>query len=230
MKMFSLTVAIILGIGSAAAAQEPLRLDRAPALELEDDVAPAEAPEVPALTPFELPRSLDEPTADKPKAEDEYSPFSIGAVAGYLKAKNADRGTWTGGAQARFRFGLLAAEASITFHESEYEHGDVHVTQYPVQLTAFLYILPVGPIRPYILGGVGWYYTRYDYSGQFASTANRTENIFGEHLGAGAELFLGKSISLNADVRYIFLNATTDKVLGGQFNYWQATAGLNFFF
>jgi outer membrane protein W len=106
----------------------------------------------------------------------------------------------------------------------------VVVSQYPVQLTAFLYIIPQGPIRPYILGGVGWYYTRVDYTGQFASTPNHTEHIFGEHLGAGGELFFSPRVSLDVDVRYIFLNPTTDKVIGRDFNYWQITAGLNFLF
>ena len=60
------------------------------------------------------------------------------------------------GAQARLRIiHILAVQASITFHQSRYEGGDVIVTQYPVELTAMLYIIPVGPIRPYILGGVG---------------------------------------------------------------------------
>jgi outer membrane protein W len=103
------------------------------------------------------------------------------------------------------------------------------VTQYPVQLTAFLYFLN-GPIRPYILGGVGWYYTRIDHKGAFGAVPDETDHIFGEHLGAGAELFLGSRVSLNADVRYIFLNPTTDDVIGRDFNYWQITFGLNFLF
>jgi opacity protein-like surface antigen len=224
-KSFVWIAAGILGACGTAAAQEAFRVE--PAAEILDgeDVAvdPPSAPDLPAI---ELPRSL----ADEPKADTEYRSFSIGAAGGYLNAKNADHGTWTGGIQARMRFGFLAAEASVQFHQSRYEGGDVTVTQYPVQLTAFFYILPNSAIRPYILGGVGWYYTRFDYTGAFASVSNRTEHIFGEHLGAGAELFLSTSISINADIRYIFLNPTTDQVLGGQFNYWQITAGLNFFF
>jgi outer membrane protein W len=157
--------------------------------------------------------------------------FSIGPAAGYLVQKDADRGTWFGGVQARIHFAkILAAEASITFHQNRYEEGDVVVTQYPVQLTAFLYIIPSGPIRPYILGGVGWYYTKFQYDGLFSAINDRTEHIFGEHLGAGAELMLGKSASLDVDVRYIFLNPDTDQVIKKEFNYWQVSAGLNFFF
>jgi hypothetical protein len=110
------------------------------------------------------------------------SAFSIGPAGGYLRQKDADRGH-----VVRRRPGAPplranpAAEASITFHQNRYADGDVSVTQYPVQLTAMLYVLPVGPLRPYILGGVGWYYTRFDYSGVFNAINDRTEHIFGWH-------------------------------------------------
>jgi len=231
-KTLILMVAV-LGMGSVAAAQESLWLDPVSVPERAGDAAVDQLPTLGA-DPIDLPRTLAaEPAPElmmEPLADVEYRHFSLGVAAGYLNAKNADRGTWTAGVQARLRLGLFAAEASIQFHENVYEGGDVVVSQYPVQLTAFLYFIPTGPIRPYILGGVGWYYTRFDYSGQFASTPNRTEHIFGEHLGGGAEIFFSPAISLDADVRYIFLNPTTDQVLGRQFNYWQITAGLNFFF
>jgi len=41
---------------------------------------------------------------------------------------------------------------------------------------------------------------------------------------------LGKSASLDTDVRYIFVNATEQQVINQDFNYWQITFGLNFFF
>ncbi|HVE41331.1 MAG TPA: OmpW family outer membrane protein [Planctomycetota bacterium] len=165
-------------------------------------------------------------------ADDEPASFSIGPEGGYLHARDADRGTWFGGAKARLHLlRFLAAEASITFHQNHYADGDIVVTQYPVQLTAFLYIIPVGPIRPYILGGVGWYYTRTDYKDSLSAINDTTDHFFGVHLGAGAEIMLGKSASIDADVRYIFINATTQQVLEDRnFNYWQITFGLNFYF
>ena len=233
MKTLVMILAGLLGAGSAAAAQESLALDSDPFPGREEEVA-AGLPPLGSFEPVDLPRSLSavpaSERAPEPLAETEYRPFSVGVAGGYLSAKNTDHGTWTVGVQARLRLGLLAMEASIQFHENVYEHGDIVVSQIPVQLTAFLYILPVGPIRPYILGGVGWYYTRFDYTGAFASIPNRSEHIFGEHLGAGGELFFSPAVSIDVDVRYIFLNPTTDEVLGQQFNYWQTTAGLNFFF
>jgi opacity protein-like surface antigen len=175
-----------------------------------------------------LPRALS--SEFDPPIEDEAT-FSIGPAAGYLHARGADRGTWFGGAQARLHFArILAAEASITFHQNRYEHGDVVVTQYPVQLTAFFYPIPEGPVRPYILGGVGWYYTSIEYKGVFSLISDKTEHIFGEHLGAGVELMVGPKASIDADVRYIFLNPSNDQVIHREFNYWQVTLGLNLFF
>jgi len=184
---------------------------------------------LPTAPPEARPESFVFPSS---LAKDEPASFSLGAAAGYLKARGADGGTWFGGVQARLHFArILAAEAAITFHSNRYEHGGVVGTQYPLQLTAFLYIIPEGPIRPYILGGVGWYYTRVDYRDSFALVnRDRTEHIFGEHLGAGGELMLGPRISADVDVRYIFLNATNDKVIHRAYNYWQATFGLNFYF
>jgi opacity protein-like surface antigen len=157
--------------------------------------------------------------------------LSIGPAAGYLRTRGADRGTWFGGVQARLHFlDILAAEASITFHRNEYDSGDVIVTQYPVQLTAFLYPIPEGPVRPYLLGGVGWYYTHVNHRGLFSLVPDKTEQVFGEHLGAGVELMLGPRVSFDADVRYIFLNPTNDQVIHRDFNYWQVTLGVNLFF
>jgi outer membrane protein W len=191
--------------------------------------APAAA-EAAAIDDLWNPPSLER-MAPKDEPGDFASAFSIGPAGGYLRQKDADRGTWFGGAQARLHFAkILAAEASITFHQNKYEDGDVTVTQYPVQVTAMLYIIPVGPLRPYILGGVGWYYTRFDYEGVFSAIDDRTEHIFGWHLGAGAELMLGSRASLNTDFRYIFLEPDTDQVIRQEFNYWQITFGLNLFF
>jgi hypothetical protein len=177
---------------------------------------------------LQLPRSLSSEFV--PPNENEAS-FSIGPAAGYLQARGADRGTWFGGAQARLHFArILAAEGSITFHQNRYQNGDVVVTQYPVQLTAFLYPIPEGPVRPYILGGVGWYYTSIDYRGVFSLISDKTEHIFGEHLGAGVELMLGPKASIDVDLRYIFLNPSNDQVIHRDFNYWQVTLGLNLFF
>lgn len=216
MKVIALATAVLAMIGSLAAAQESAGDDL-----WEPSSYRAIGRHAEPEPPVSLPASLVDPLPS----------LSIGPAVGYLNVRGADRGTWFAGAQARLRFGgVLAAEAAITFHSNEYENGDVIVTQYPFQLTAMLVIIPAGPIRPYILGGVGWYYTRIDYRGLFAAIPDKTDHLFGVHLGGGAELMLGPNVGLNADVRYIFLNADNEQVIRRDFNYWQVTAGLNLYF
>jgi len=228
----ALTMATLVSLATVAAAQQApqvdpsLAQDELPLIYLAEDRATGETPESDRIGATPLPLTMAEMLEGEPNV----SPFSLGAAGGFLRAKGSDEVTWFGGVQARLRLGYFAAEASIQFHQNKYENGDVVVTQFPVQLTAFLYIIPLGPIRPYILGGVGWYRTRTDYKGPFSSIPDDHQNIFGEHLGAGAEVFLGPRVSVDADVRYIFLNPTTDQVIGRDFNYWQMTFGLNFMF
>ncbi len=126
---------------------------------------------------------------------------------------------------------VLAVEGSLTFHESQFSDGDLVVTQYPVQLTALVYPFGEGRFRPYALAGAGWYYARTHYRGALDLLYDdQTEHDFGAHFGAGAEAALGPRVSLDADVRYIFLNPSIDGVTSREFNYWQATAGVNFRF
>lgn len=176
----------------------------------------------------------------KPAAGDEEDlrePFSIEPVAGYMRARDADGGTWFGGIQARFRMGdYLGLEGSITFHQDRFSDGDLKVTQYPVQVSALIY--PLGaeegfPLQPYLLGGVGWYYTRFDYSGQFQSFDDETDSIFGVHAGGGSELHLSDRVSLFADFRWIFMDepgVDNSQIENEEFDSWQATAGLGISF
>jgi hypothetical protein len=197
--------------------------------------AAPEGPEGPG--PRDLPISLGEESPLRPApieaaaAPDPETEFSLGPAGGYLHARGADRGTWFAGGQARLHFlKYLAAEASITFHENRYQGGDARVTQYPVQVSGMLYPIPEGQFRPYIVAGGGWYYTRVTYTGTLSGISNQTEHVFGGHAGAGLELRLSGTSSLDADIRYIFLNPTNTQVKSGDFNYWQVTFGVNFFF
>jgi opacity protein-like surface antigen len=223
-KSFAIATALLTSMPALAAAQESVGDDFWEPSSF-SQILPSAAPHAELIG---LPGALSAEVF----GEEQPASFSIGPAGGYLRVRGADRGTWFGGVQARLHFAqMFAAEAAITFHSNHYENGDVVVTQYPLQLTAFLYIIPEGQIRPYILGGVGWYYTRIDYRGSFALVnKDRTEHIFGEHLGAGAELMLGPRASLDVDFRYIFLNPTTDQVIRRSYNYWQATFGVNVYF
>jgi opacity protein-like surface antigen len=197
---------------------------------IESDGDPEEQAILPEAEAEFLPRSLSEFSEPAPGPKPEGG-FSIGIMGGYLKQHAATRGTWLVGVQGRFRFlKYFAVEASISGHDSELQNGDQHVIQYPVQLTAMFYLFPESEFRPYILGGVGWYYTRVEYSGALSATPNTDDHVFGEHFGAGLELIVGKNVSIDGDIRYIFQNPSNAQVRNGDWNYWQVTFGINLFF
>jgi opacity protein-like surface antigen len=128
--------------------------------------------------------------------------FSIGPRATYFKPKDATKGSWYGGAQARLHFTpALAAEGSIDYRKNDYP-GDATIKAYPVQATLLAYIFPHSCVSPFLLGGAGWYFTRVQGPG----LATKTDNRFGPHAGAGLEVALSRSLSLDGSYRYIWLS------------------------
>jgi outer membrane protein W len=125
---------------------------------------------------------------------------------------------------------MFAIEGSIDFHASDYEDGDIEVIQWPVQVSALWFILPKAKITPYVLGGLGWYYTTIDFSGSLDGLSGETDSMFGAHLGIGARLLIGQSMSLSGDLRYIFLEPNEDALEDENFDTLQFTVSLGFGF
>ena len=175
----------------------------------------------------ELPRSLGEVYAPQGPVP-EGPRFSLGAMAGYVRARDADEGTWHAGVVARLQIvPFLAAEASISFHVDDYADGDVTVTTYPVQVTALLYPIPSLPLRPYALVGAGWYYTRVDFDDSIGG-GDETDSQFAVHVGAGGEFNVGPGFTLFADFRWIFLDepgVDNSNIEDEEFDTWMVTIG-----
>lgn len=202
MARIVLAVALALGVAQAAWAQE------------EVDVR------------FEDPQILftESESLDKLKLVPEW-----GLRAGYIKPRDADDGTWFGGVQLRIPLATsLALEGSIEFHSSDFEDGDLEVVQYPVQVTLLFYLFPDMPVCPYVLGGVGWYYTRVSFSGSFGGEDDETDHFFGGHLGVGVRLGMGGSAVLNGDLRYIFVEPNEEALEDENFDSIQFVIALSF--
>jgi opacity protein-like surface antigen len=89
-----------------------------------------------------------------------------------------------------------------------------------------------GPIRPYVVGGVGLIRTNVqDLSGLFSATS---KNDFGMDVGGGLTGFFSDHVGLRGDVRYFrSFRGTTDNAAGitlGDFKFWRASLGLSFKF
>ena len=154
-----------------------------------------------------------------------------GIRVGLVRPADSDEGTWMAGLQVRFPLSpMFAIEGSIDFHSSEFSDGDIEVIQWPVQVSLLWFILPKAKITPYVLGGVGWYYTTTDFSGSLSGVDSDTESMFGAHLGIGARLSLGQSLSLNGDLRYIFIEPNGDALEDEDFDTIQFTVSLGFGF
>ena len=153
----------------------------------------------------------------------------FGIRAGYVKARDADDGTWFGGVHIRIPLASsLAIEGSIEAHTNEFEDGDIEVIQYPVQVTLLLFLFPEWPVTPYLLGGVGWYYTHVEFSGDLDGTDDETTHFFGGHLGFGVRLGVGGSAVLNGDVRYIFAEPNEDELDEEDFDSIEFVIALSF--
>lgn len=133
--------------------------------------------------------------------------FGFGPRAAYYKGADAEKGVWTGGLQARLRLlPMLGAEGSVDYREDDYAGGAVEVRSYPVMVSALLYIWPTPAVSPYLLGGAGWHYTDVKYKGALAGRPNDKTSEFGYQAGGGVDIPLGDAMTLDADIRYIFLD------------------------
>jgi opacity protein-like surface antigen len=127
--------------------------------------------------------------------------FSIGPRASYFKPKDADKGSYSGGVQARVHFTpVLGLEGSVDYRKDDYADG-VSIKTYPIQASLMAYLVPQSHVSPYVLGGTGWYITQL----KGPALETETDNRFGLHAGAGLELLLNESISVDGSYRYIWL-------------------------
>jgi opacity protein-like surface antigen len=152
---------------------------------------------------------------------------TFGGRAAYYRPKGADDGTLNGGAQLRLHIlPMLAVEGSADYRQNKY--GGTTVDEIPVQASLMLYLTPSWVVSPYVLGGVGWYYTHI----QDGSTTNR----YGPHAGAGLELALARHWSIDGSYRYLWTQSltapTTTSPAGKNFsdNGFMLTAALNYRF
>ena len=152
---------------------------------------------------------------------------TLGGRAAYYRPKDADHGTLNGGAQLRLHFtSVVAVEGSADYRRNKF--GGTKVEMYPVQASLLLYLTPSWVVSPYILGGVGWYYTHV----QDGSTTNR----YGPHAGAGLEAALARHWTIDGSYRYLWaqsLDAPTSTSPAGK-NFsdhgFMLTAALNYRF
>jgi len=157
----------------------------------------------------------------------------LGLHVGHYQAQDAEEGSLFLGAQLRARGNVLGAELSAEYRgEQEYrlDAGDYTVRQIPLTGSLLLF-LPLGEyFSPYALGGIGVYYTIYDYEEGFLDPGDDTETNFGYHLGCGTDIAISENAAFNIDYRYLFLDGNQDSLNDKEFSGNVFTAGLTFYF
>lgn len=153
--------------------------------------------------------------------------FTLGGRASYFRPKGADSGSLYGGAQLRLHItSVIALEGSADYRQNKFEGTIVDV--YPVQASLMLYLAPNWVISPYILGGEGWYHTHI--------RGGASSERYGPHAGAGLEIALSRSCSIDGSYRYLWTQSLTAPTKTSPFgknfsdNGFMLTAGLNYRF
>jgi len=157
--------------------------------------------------------------------------FSIGPRATYSMAKDADEGEWSPGVQGRIRLSEdIGLAASIDYLKHDFGYGTT-VRTYPIQGSLQAYLGQGGMLSPFILGGLGWYYTQVDGPFGYSDSTSR----FGFHGGVGLEIAVNNSLYFDTTLRYVWVESVDSRDLNAldkTYNDRGAmfTLGLNFMF
>jgi hypothetical protein len=86
----------------------------------------------------------------------------------------------------------------------------------------------VGPVRPYVLGGVGLIRPHVSSLTGALTTISLENNAFGYDLGGGLGLFPGKHIGFRGDIRHFHTLQQIDLPVftAQKLDFWRASAGL----
>jgi opacity protein-like surface antigen len=149
-------------------------------------------------------------------AQEIKNPVSIGPQAGWHKATDADDGKWMFGAALKLKLtNALGFEGSLNYREEEYRNGAITLSQWPVLLSGLFYVTP----EIYGLAGVGWYNTKVEFDNAVIDHADKTQQDFGWHFGAGVDIPLSEVAFLTTDFRYTFIDYKFQEVPGaGEIN------------
>ena len=173
--------------------------------------------------------------AAPPAAADGFG-MDLGIHGGLVGTDGSDGESFVGGAQARFHlFWIIGAEARASYYSDSYDLGQlgsVDIENVPFQASAMIYPIKLPKVGVYLLGGGT--YSNLKVTGTSVVTGEVTEKKWSAHAGAGIDIGLSNRLTLNGDVRFVFIDAdSVDEVLDEiasdyTGDYWAATIGLNF--
>jgi opacity protein-like surface antigen len=151
--------------------------------------------------------------------------LGLGVRGGLYKSNDSTSTILYGGVQARWKvFPALSIEGAFDYRPSESYPDNRKVTSYPILVSALFYLMPGAKFSPYLLGGVGWYYSKIE-----DNEGSSTTYTPGLHLGGGLDIPLSHDVTFNADIRYFFMNYGDQKVKDLNMDGYIISAGLTFY-
>jgi opacity protein-like surface antigen len=159
----------------------------------------------------------------------------ITPFAGVTFGEDAPNQQFTGGASVTFMGTVAGFEVDFGYTPDFYDKSGSAVligSNNVTTLTGNLVIgVGEGPVRPYVVGGVGLVRSHVDGGDLFDDVS---ANDFGLDAGAGLTVMLSEHVGLRGDVRYF--RSLQDPPGGavdlqlGKFDFWRGTGGVAFKF
>ena len=86
----------------------------------------------------------------------------------------------------------------------------------------------VGPVRPYVVGGVGLIRPHVSSLAGSITSFDANKNAFGYDLGGGVTILFGKRVGVRGDLRHFHTMQNVNLLIftGQKLDFWRASAGL----
>jgi outer membrane protein W len=138
----------------------------------------------------------------------------------------------------------FSLELAWNYFKTDIEEGSFKLGEFttmPFMLTCQFRLTPMGPIIPYVGGGVGYFINKFDESSEAEENAEvkdiDIDNSLGLHTNAGLDWFLTDNFALNLDAKYLFTEADIegeegDSKVTGDIDFEALTigSGIKFYF
>jgi opacity protein-like surface antigen len=129
--------------------------------------------------------------------------------------------------------GIFGGEIDVGYTPDFYGQGTIFDSSSVLTVMGNVLVgVPSGPVRPYVLGGIGLIRRTVTYA-PGEGQASVTDSRAAYSLGGGVNFFVSQNIGINADLRYFRNFSTGNAVLDlpdEKFNYMRGSVGITFRF
>jgi hypothetical protein len=174
----------------------------------------------------QMPAGADEDLAEI--REGDFGRLSLGVRYAQFDPEDGDKAEFPGVQVKWYPSREITLEGSVDGRENDLG-GGAGLKVYPVQATVLANILPRKQVKPFLLAGVGWYFTTLEVPGR----DDETEDRLGLHAGAGLQYMFSRAWSIDGSYRHIWLeDIEAGGGTGGEVNDDgpMYTVGLNYHF